>query len=387
MHSVEGEAAAARQGGPDLARSATGLGAPLPALPGLLLSLQPSGGNRAVSGLVQRWREAVREVGAVQRASPERRGYADVTGAVLQRWPSPEVDDKPGADQFQNYKCHDAVVYWVLRSLGMDRAKARNALNLMHQKRGPSIGWIVEALGYGSNTRVSSPTEVAVGDILFTGSSSYVMHTMVVIDANKIAGFNNSGTFGTTGGDEYSEEKFAERKYWHRVNGAVQIGTGPDASFPIYKVTFTTAQTALVTFLARLETEADYKSPLDVDVGETTGTGATAKATKKDRCFITTAVALTRGLPDDCDELTTLRAFRDTYVMQKTNGLQLIDDYYRYSPLILEAIARQPNRARIHQQLYDVISSCVDAVKRGDNEFAFSTYCAMVNRLRVHYLS
>lgn len=63
-NTVEREAPAARRaGGLEPARS---LGEPLPARARLLLSLQQSAGNRAVSGLVQRWREGRGDVGLLQ---------------------------------------------------------------------------------------------------------------------------------------------------------------------------------------------------------------------------------------------------------------------------------------------------------------------------------
>jgi hypothetical protein len=56
-NAVETEAPAARRAG-GLAQSAARLGDQLPEVAQLLLSLQQSAGNRAVSGLVQRWRSA-----------------------------------------------------------------------------------------------------------------------------------------------------------------------------------------------------------------------------------------------------------------------------------------------------------------------------------------
>ena len=382
---VESEAPGAGRGGRlDLEQLAPHPDAALPGRAALLVSLQGGVGNRAVSGLVQRWHEGLGE-GVVQGAFRPGLRYANFPGASIQRWPSPEVDDEVTPTTFRMYKCHDAVVYWVLRSLPMTPEEAGDALGLMQRKRGPSIRWIVEALNYGSNTRLSSPPEVTVGDILFTGDTSIVLHTMVVIDANTIKGYNNFGTFGSeAGGDKYSVEPFAERRFWHEFGGGKwQIGTGKEASFPVFKVSFAPAQTALRAFIKLVASEPDYELP---SVGETAETTRFGEEAKKKGCFITTAVVLTRGLPDDCDELTTLRAFRDTYVMQKPDGQQLIDFYYQHSPLILEAIAGRRNAAMVYQQLYDVIRSCVDAVKRGDDDFAFTTYCDMVMRLMARYL-
>lgn len=79
MHTDEREAPAARRaGGLELARSAARLGEQLPARARQLLSLQQSAGNRAVSRLVQRWRDGRGDVGLpqgrlapVQRQGPE----------------------------------------------------------------------------------------------------------------------------------------------------------------------------------------------------------------------------------------------------------------------------------------------------------------------------
>jgi hypothetical protein len=298
---------------------------------------------------------------------------------IIQAWPAPEVNDEPARTSFKIYKCHDAVVYWVLRSLGKNEKEASVALNLLQQKRGPSAGWIVEALNYSSGTRISSAREANVGDILFTGATSYVAHTMVVIDANNIKGFNNFGTFGTAGGgDQYSTENWAAGGFWHDIDGEAQIGTGPEASFPIYKVTIGTAQAALRDFIKTVAAEEDYQSHMDVDVG--------GKKKKKEGCFITTAVMAAKGLPDDCEELTVLRDFRDGYLMQKPNGRQLVEIYYQSSPHIVDAIAAQENAASIYDHLYGVIRACVEAIKKGDNEFAFTTYCEMVIKLKEQYI-
>lgn len=106
----------------------------------------------------------------------------------------------------------------------------------------------------------------------------------------------------------------------------------------------------------------------------------------KCKCFITTACVQSRGLPDDCEELTVLRNFRDSYLLHTTNGAQLIDLYYRYSPRIVAAIAKQKNASLIYDHLYQVIRKCVEAIKREDNEFAYLTYCEMVIELQKKYL-
>ena len=75
---VESEAPAAKRAGGLEADQSAMRGDPLPARGRLLLSLQQNAGNRAVSRLVQRWRDGSREVGLpqgrpapVQRQGPE----------------------------------------------------------------------------------------------------------------------------------------------------------------------------------------------------------------------------------------------------------------------------------------------------------------------------
>jgi hypothetical protein len=107
---------------------------------------------------------------------------------------------------------------------------------------------------------------------------------------------------------------------------------------------------------------------------------------KEGGCFITTAVTVAKGLPDDCEELVVVRAFRDRYLVKQLNQQSLVDTYYEFSPLIVEAIDRQDHSVEVYQQLYDVIRDCVDAIKHGDHSFAYSTYCSMVRKLKDEYI-
>lgn len=102
-------------------------------------------------------------------------------------------------------------------------------------------------------------------------------------------------------------------------------------------------------------------------------------------CYITTACIQAQGLPDDCEELTVLRAFRDSYLKQKSNGESLIALYYEHSPKILEYIHRSEDEEEILRRLYRIIKKCVEAIKNGDNEYAYKTYCEMVIKLKDKY--
>lgn len=104
-------------------------------------------------------------------------------------------------------------------------------------------------------------------------------------------------------------------------------------------------------------------------------------------CYLTTACVKYKGLDDDCEELTVLRYFRDTYLMEKPNGKAMIAMYYEQAPCILHNIAKENMGAqeKIMEQIYGIVRRCVDAINDGDNEFAFLEYCNMVRMLDAQY--
>ncbi|MBE8992775.1 hypothetical protein IQ275_37910 [Nostoc sp. LEGE 12450] len=103
-------------------------------------------------------------------------------------------------------------------------------------------------------------------------------------------------------------------------------------------------------------------------------------------CYITTACIQQKGLDDNCEELIVLRKFRDTYLIEKSNGVKLIQMYYKYSPMIVQHIKEREDQEEILEGLYNIIRHCVEAIKRGDNEFAYTTYCKMVVQLKEEYI-
>lgn len=103
------------------------------------------------------------------------------------------------------------------------------------------------------------------------------------------------------------------------------------------------------------------------------------------KCYITTACVRARGLADDCEELQTLRYFRDEYILNLPSGQELVQFYYDQSPKIVEAIAQNPGSAAIYEDLYLVIRNCVKAVHEERNQEAFATYVNMVLKLRDQY--
>jgi hypothetical protein len=99
-------------------------------------------------------------------------------------------------------------------------------------------------------------------------------------------------------------------------------------------------------------------------------------------CFITTACCRARGLPDDCQELTVLRAFRDGWMSRQEGGEEMIAGYYRLAPRIVAAIETRPDTAAVWDGVYATVRHAVRLVRGGDNEGALQVYRTAVLRLR-----
>lgn len=110
----------------------------------------------------------------------------------------------------------------------------------------------------------------------------------------------------------------------------------------------------------------------------------TAIKQKSRGCFITTAICGQDGKPDDCDELQTLRGFRDTVMTDRPEWANLTQHYYEIAPRIVDAINARADSGEIWRQLRDVyLRDAIAAVKLGENEKAISIYREMVEVAQV----
>jgi hypothetical protein len=92
-------------------------------------------------------------------------------------------------------------------------------------------------------------------------------------------------------------------------------------------------------------------------------------------CFITTAVARARGLPDDCDALSVLRDYRDRYLA----GHPDVVTYYAIAPAIVRAISARPDSATIWRVLFeDYLAPIISMVRAGRDAEAHAAYRTMV---------
>ena len=80
-------------------------------------------------------------------------------------------------------------------------------------------------------------------------------------------------------------------------------------------------------------------------------------------------------MPDNCDELQTLRKFRDTYMMSCPKRTAMVKEYYEKAPLVVSALSKLPNRKFIYERRRtEYIVPAVRAIKSGNSRQALELY-------------
>lgn len=102
-------------------------------------------------------------------------------------------------------------------------------------------------------------------------------------------------------------------------------------------------------------------------------------------CFITTATCKYSGLPDDCDTLQTMRAWRDSFMDETEERRTLVRAYYRDAPGYVAGIESLPpvRQLWVFEELRRMIESCCTFARSGHNELALAYYLAAVEFARV----
>ena len=105
-----------------------------------------------------------------------------------------------------------------------------------------------------------------------------------------------------------------------------------------------------------------------------------------DDCFITTATCKSQGKPDDCEELTAFRKYRDQTLSLTAAGKALIAEYYRIAPGIVECISAEENAKEIYSFLYsEYIKPGYKLLQQGRGEEARNLYAKGVIMLAKKY--
>ena len=101
-------------------------------------------------------------------------------------------------------------------------------------------------------------------------------------------------------------------------------------------------------------------------------------------CFLTTAVVAIRGAEaDDGPTLTTLRRFRDSYMLSDPARRRLVADYYVLAPILVALI---PRDHRDWLWIGARIDAAMQAIAREDQAAACAIYVAMVRLLAARWL-
>jgi len=105
-------------------------------------------------------------------------------------------------------------------------------------------------------------------------------------------------------------------------------------------------------------------------------------------CFLTSACVKSKGLPDDCYELTRLRWFRDNILAKTDDGKANIKQYYDIAPQIVESIDSSCQSCTEYDDIYTTwILPCVTLIDSGEYQKAADEYMKMVKMLSAKYLS
>ena len=104
-------------------------------------------------------------------------------------------------------------------------------------------------------------------------------------------------------------------------------------------------------------------------------------------CYLTSACVEARGLPDQCEELQTLRFFRDEYLKRQPGGQAEVEQYYAIAPEIVNAINRLPNATALWNCVFEeLVAPCVRMIHADQNESAHRLYKAYSLKLSRLYL-
>jgi hypothetical protein len=110
------------------------------------------------------------------------------------------------------FNCHGAAIYWAAKENGLDDAAAYAAYDRIAghcNASGANAATSILSGPYGKNfcaggfprtTPALDATEYHVGDVIYTPSALYPMHTMIVValpggNTIEVRAFNNRGTF------------------------------------------------------------------------------------------------------------------------------------------------------------------------------------------------
>jgi hypothetical protein len=113
---------------------------------------------------------------------------------------------------------------------------------------------------------------------------------------------------------------------------------------------------------------------------------ATSSSGSSNGCFLTTACVQHKGLPDNCDELDTLRLLRDRHMLSTAEGRTLVKTYIAHAPQLVQTIDGYDNKKEIYTYMYEqMILPSVQLVKENRFEEAVELYSRFTSALYEKY--
>ena len=121
---------------------------------------------------------------------------------------------------------------------------------------------------------------------------------------------------------------------------------------------------------------------------ETSSSNKTNTSNNSSNCFITSAVCRTFGKQNDCYELTTLRHFRDTFMMLSEEKKLEVNEYYKIAPEICRNIEKLEDSGNaVYRNIWEnYLRNSLKEIESSNNEEAYMIYKKMVMDLKKSFL-
>jgi hypothetical protein len=150
--------------------------------------------------------------------------------------------------------------------------------------------------------------------------------------------------------------------------------------------TFSILNNSIISFAAGSATgKVIYITVTNASDGNAVLDTVTLAISGEGECFLTTAVVTHMGGLDNGPELTAMRMLRDHYRSIQSYALE-IQDYYTYSPLIVNSINNSIDKDAIYLEIYATVKACESFVTNSQWEQAWDQYMTMYLNLKGRFI-
>lgn len=149
------------------------------------------------------------------------------------------------------------------------------------------------------------------------------------------------------------------------------------------------SKTRYIKIKTRLENMSQKKSTQRSDYSSSTSYSSYSSSSSYSSggCFVTTAACKALGKEDDCEELLRFKQLRDTYIINQPDGEEIIAQYYKIAPTIVEEIEKTKQPIQEYKFIWNkYIVVCYEYLLNGEYEQMKLWYIEMVKYLTEKYL-